>query len=82
VDVIIRFAPQAARYIREKRWHDTQEIQEKEDGGLVLKFQTSGLGEVKRWVLQYGGDAEVIAPENLRIACRNEISVLAEIYKI
>jgi predicted DNA-binding transcriptional regulator YafY len=82
VDVIIRFAPQAARYIREKRWHDTQEIQEQENGGLVLKFQTSGLGEVKRWVLQYGGNAEVIAPENLRLACRNEISVLAEIYKI
>lgn len=82
VDVIIRFAPQAARYVREKRWHDTQEIQEQGDGGLVLKFQTSGLGEVKRWVLQYGGEAEVIAPENLRVACRTEISVMASIYKI
>jgi predicted DNA-binding transcriptional regulator YafY len=82
VDVIIRFAPQAARYVREKRWHDTQEIQEQGDGGLVLKFQTSGLGEVKRWVLQYGGEAEVIAPENLRVACRTEISVMAGIYKI
>jgi len=72
-EVIIRFTPQAARYVREKRWHESQEIQEQEGGGLVLKFQTSGLGEVKRWVLQYGGNAEVVAPENLREECKKEI---------
>ena len=82
VDVVIRFAPQAARYVRERHWHDTQKIEEQDDGGLVLKFQTGGLGEVKRWVLQYGGDAEVIAPETLRDACREEIQALANIYKV
>ena len=82
VDVVVRFAPQAARYVREKRWHDSQEIQEQDDGGLVLKFQTNGVGEVKRWVLQYGGNAEVIAPESLRRECITEISKLAKIYHI
>lgn len=76
VDVVIRFAPQAARYVREKHWHDTQKIEEQDDGGLVLKFQTGGLGEVKRWVLQYGGDAEVIAPEQLREECKKEIQTM------
>ena len=42
-------------------------------GALILKFQTSGLGEVKRWALQYGGDAEVIAPLSLREECKKEI---------
>ena len=82
VDVVIRFAPQAARYVREKRWHDSQEIQSQDDGGLILKFRTSGLGEVKRWVLQYGGSAEVITPDNLRQDCIAEISKLVNIYSI
>lgn len=69
VDVVIRFTPQAARYVREKHWHDTQQLEELDDGGVILKFQSGGLGEVKRWVLQYGGDAEVISPFNLREAC-------------
>lgn len=80
VEVVIQFAPQAARYIREKHWHDTQTIEELADGGLLLRFQTGGLGEVKRWVLQYGGDAEVIAPEQLREDCKNEILKMAKQY--
>lgn len=79
-DVVIRFAPQAARYVREKHWHDSQEIQEQDDGGLVLKFQTSGLGEVKRWVLQYGGGAEVLAPDRLREELHNEIKSMSVHY--
>lgn len=82
VNVVIRFASQAARYVREKRWHDSQEIQEEEGGALILKFQTSGLGEVKRWVLQYGGNAEVLAPDSLRQDCIKEISKLANIYHV
>lgn len=82
VEVVIRFAPRAARYVREKHWHDSQQIEEQADGWLTLKFQTGGLGEVKRWVLQYGGEAEVIAPESLRQDCIEEISKLAELYQI
>jgi predicted DNA-binding transcriptional regulator YafY len=80
-DVIIRFAPRAARYVREKHWHTSQQIQEQDDGGLVLKFQTSGLGEVKRWVLQYGADAEVLAPQILREECRQVTKLMASLYR-
>jgi len=80
VDVVIRFAPQAARYVREKHWHDTQKVEEQDDGGLILKLNTSGLGEVKRWVLQYGGDAEVIAPANLRKEFKKEIKSMMRRY--
>lgn len=80
VDVVIHFAPQAARYVREKHWHDTQKVEEQVDGGLILKLNTSGLGEVKRWVLQYGGDAEVIAPANLRKEFKKEIKSMTRRY--
>jgi predicted DNA-binding transcriptional regulator YafY len=80
VEVVIRFAPQAARYVREKHWHDTQRIEEKDDGGLTLTLNTSGLGEVKRWVLQYGGDAEVMSPSSLREEFKKEINSMKRRY--
>ncbi len=80
VEVVIRFAPTSARYIKEKHWHTSQQIEELDDGGVILKFQTGGLGEVKRWVLQYGGDAEVIAPMSFRNECKKEIHSMLSRY--
>lgn len=79
-DIVIRFAPEAARYVRERQWHETQQIEEEAGGGLLLKFRTSGLGEVKRWVLQYGANAEVLAPDALRKDCRDEVNKLHSLY--
>jgi len=80
VDVVIRFTAEEARYIREKHWHDTQEIEELDDGSIVFRFQTSGLGEVKRWVLKYGGEAEVMKPLSLREEVKKEIEAMAKLY--
>jgi len=66
VDVVIRFDPHQASYMRERRWHETQRIEELPDGGLILRFHTGGVGEVLRWVLQFGSHAEVLEPPALR----------------
>ena len=79
-EVIIRFNQKSARYVRERIWHASQKIEEKEDGSLILHIQTGGLGEVKRWVLQYGSDAEVLAPDSLRQDCKAEIDKLIRLY--
>ena len=63
--VVIRFNARAADYIREKRWHDSQELQERPDGGLDLHLKLSSLPEVERWVLSWGGDAAVVSPREL-----------------
>jgi predicted DNA-binding transcriptional regulator YafY len=81
--VVIRFGPVAARYIRERRWHASQEpLEELPDGGVLLRMTVSGLGEVKRWVLQYGGDAEVLAPAGLRQMVAEELQAAAQRYAI
>lgn len=82
VEVVIRFTPQAARYVREKHWHDTQKIEELSDGGVILRLETSGLGEVKRWVFQYGREAEVIGPLSLRDDCKKEIEMMVKRYNL
>jgi predicted DNA-binding transcriptional regulator YafY len=35
-------------------------------GGVVLTLEVAGLPEVCRWVLGFGGEAEVLAPADLR----------------
>ena len=66
VRVVIRFAPRQARWIRERAWHESARIQEQMDGFCVLHLHVSGLDEVKRWVLQFGAEAEVLKPAALR----------------
>ena len=60
--VAIHFDPIAADYIREKKWHASQQIKELKDGGLELRLTLSSLVEVQRWVLGWGGHAQVLEP--------------------
>jgi proteasome accessory factor B len=64
-NVVIRFDAFAAGYIREKRWHSSQELRELRDGGAELRMKLSSLAEVQRWVLSWGGHAKVISPKVL-----------------
>lgn len=64
-EVVVRFRPRVADYIREKRWHGSQQLRELEDGGVELRLQLSSLVEVQRWILGWGGEARVIAPPEL-----------------
>jgi proteasome accessory factor B len=63
--VVIRFNEFAADYIREKRWHASQQIKELPNGGLELHLKLSSLDEVERWVLGWGGHATVLHPSEL-----------------
>jgi predicted DNA-binding transcriptional regulator YafY len=79
--VRIRFDENQAPYIRERRWHDTQKIEDLPDGGLILQFTTAALDEVKRWVLQYGEHAEVLEPEELREMVKRAVTRMGEVYR-
>ncbi len=63
--VVIRFDERVADYIREKKWHDSQQLRELKPGGVEMRLKLSSLEEVGRWVLSWGGDAVVIRPPEL-----------------
>jgi predicted DNA-binding transcriptional regulator YafY len=69
-EVVIRFNPRAADYIREKKWHSSQRLRERKDGGVELSMSLSSLLEVERWVLSWGGDAVVLRPAELAQSVR------------
>jgi proteasome accessory factor B len=69
-EVVLRFHPAVADYIREKKWHDSQQIHALPDGGVELRLHLSGLSEVERWVLSWGGHCVVVKPPELGAAVR------------
>jgi predicted DNA-binding transcriptional regulator YafY len=81
VDVAVRFAPRQARWIRERRWHRTARVEDLLDGGCILRFRAGGLDEVRRWVLQFGAEAEVLRPAALRRQVVAELSQTLENYR-
>jgi len=64
-DVVVRFNEMVADYIREKKWHESQELRELPDGGVELRMKLSSLAEVERWILSWAGNARVIQPREL-----------------
>ena len=71
--VAVRFAKEQAPYIRERIWHPSQELEELPDGRVVLRLRAGGSYEIRSWVLSFGAAAEVLAPEELREAIREEL---------
>ena len=81
VAVAVRFAARQARWIRERKWHKSARVQEELDGGLVLRLQVAETSEIRRWVLQFGSEAEVLRPASLRRAVAQELAAAAKAYR-
>jgi proteasome accessory factor B len=67
-EVVVRFSELVADYIREKKWHASQQLHELPDGGVELRLKLSSLVEVQRWILGWGGQATVLSPPELMAA--------------
>ena len=79
--VAIRFAPRQARWIRERRWHPPARLQEQLDGGVVLHLHIAETTEIRRWVLQFGHEAEVLSPESLRKEVAKDLAAALAAYR-
>ena len=78
--VVIRFQPDAAKKIRERFWHDSQEMTELPKGRLELRLHLNSLDEIQRWILGWADDAEVIAPQELRNRIKAAATATAALY--
>jgi len=80
IEVVLRFSKKAGPYIRERCWGKNQTIVNDDSGGGVLQFKASGREEIKRWILSFGGEVEVQAPEELVFMVTGELKSLNNIY--
>ncbi len=76
--VVIRFDEFAADYIREKRWHPSQQLKELAGGGAELTMKLSSLIEVQRWILGWGGHAQAIEPPELIESVKKAVAALGK----
>ncbi|HWP47355.1 MAG TPA: WYL domain-containing protein [Candidatus Limnocylindrales bacterium] len=64
--VKIRFNKEKAFYIQEVKWHPSERIEALKDGGILYEVEVAEPREVIWWVRQWGPDAEVLEPEEMR----------------
>jgi predicted DNA-binding transcriptional regulator YafY len=79
-EMAIWFDVKTAPYIRERRWHPTQVLEENLDGSLTLRLVVRGLNEVKRWVLYYGAGARVLEPPELVEMIKTDLLAMNQLY--
>jgi predicted DNA-binding transcriptional regulator YafY len=80
IAVEVRFAPCVARYVREARRHESQELAPQADGGVLATFKVSGTEEIKHWILGFGAKAEILRPEGLRREVIEELRAMLSTY--
>lgn len=66
VKVVLEFSAKIASIVKERRWHASQEIDELEEGGLLLSVQVGEPREMLPWIRSWGGEVEVLEPPELR----------------
>lgn len=78
----IRLTGDAARLAGETRFHPSQKLSPiaGEDGAVLFSARASGLRSIARWIMSFGGEAEVLAPEELRQYIGEELRKAARVY--
>jgi predicted DNA-binding transcriptional regulator YafY len=72
VTVRVEFDKTAAPYIRERLWHETQRLRDLPGGRLELTMEVADTHEVRRWIMSWGPQAQVVQPIAMREALRDE----------
>lgn len=78
--VTVRFSKLVAQNVAEVAWHKTQQLHFNDDGTLDYHVTVSGLTEMSWWILGYGDQAEVLAPDELRARIAAKAAKMIEIY--
>lgn len=69
-DIKLRFSEKVAQNVEDVQWHASQQTRRLPDGRLLFEARVDGLREIIWWILGYGDEVEVIAPDSLRSELR------------
>lgn len=76
----IKFDEEQAPYIQERCWPEDAEIEELDNGEIILSLKTAGAYELKKWILGFAESAELLEPEWLRAELIEDIRKVSRLY--
>ncbi|MBX9803024.1 MAG: WYL domain-containing protein [Caulobacteraceae bacterium] len=72
-DVVLRVTPGGAAEARAWRWHPTQTVEDRADGGVEVRFRASGMRELAWHLFSWGDQVEIVAPDRLKAMMREAL---------
>lgn len=81
VHIKVCFHADVAGYIKEKIWHESQQIHPQDDDSIIFEADVAGTDEIRFWIMSWGSKAEVLDPDALREEIRAEAEMMARRYE-
>ncbi len=78
---ILRFSPEAAKWVAKERWHFQQQAKLNEDGSYELMLPYTKNTEILMDIMRYGESVEVISPMDLRASIKNKLEETLKNYQ-
>jgi len=78
--VCLRFSPEISPWVAEQVWHPRQQTRWENNETLCLTFPVADFREVKREILKYGAQVQVLWPKELREDVKKEIERMKLFY--
>lgn len=78
--VQLRFAPEAAQFLSESKWHTSQKLEPQADGSVLASYNVSINPELIGWILSIGPDVKVMKPRALQKAVYEKAKAIAAHY--
>jgi proteasome accessory factor B len=79
--IVLEVDPEVAAYVRERVWHESQELEERPDGSLLLRLTVTPGFELKSWIKGFLPHVRVLEPLSLRQELAAEIDRARAFYK-
>lgn len=72
-EVVLEVDAAVAAYVRERVWHESQRVEERPDGSLVLRMKVTPGFELKSWIKGFLPHVRVQEPASLRLEIAGEL---------
>ena len=78
--VVLRFSREASRWVQDQIWHKAQKMEWDTARRLILSVSVTDFREIKREILKFGSEVEVLQPQSLREDIKEEIKKMKKVY--
>jgi len=76
IQVELLFDKATTAWAKDRIWHPSQEVKRRKDGRMTMTLTVADSRELLGWILSFGSGVQVLKPEHLRKALRDEAKKL------